>query len=548
MSLTLRLDACTGPVPPEGTLYDAAGSLGVTLPSSCRQQGRCRECIVEVVSGAELLRPAVAEERHLPPGFRLSCRCQPLPGATGEVVARSLQRASLRIEERAAFLPRPEVTAVLDPAVTRVAGRVFLDRDPVDAGPGPLLGVAVDLGTTTVALRVIDLESGATAASAAFENPQRFGGSDVMSRIQFESVNPGRLLQRAVLGQLARCLSALPVPASRIFEYAIAGNTTMRDLFFGLDVQPIGQRPYRSVTETAWRAGRAPGTSLGVRAAALRLPGHPAARVYGLPLVGGHVGADAAACLLALEPHRADAPVAIMDIGTNTELFIGDRRRLLAASCPAGPAFEGGAVSCGLPGLPGAIARVRIDGAGRFATEVIGGGEAEGICGSGLVDLLAELLRTGRMNVRGRFESGDESMPIDDHGRVVFRESDVNELAQAKGANVAGLRIVARRLGVDLGDLDRFFLAGGFGRHLDASAARRIGLIPDLPDGRIHSVGNIAIEGAAIALRSVTLRRELEALVTTVEHVELETDPDFFDHFVAGCQFQTAGAPLEAMP
>jgi uncharacterized 2Fe-2S/4Fe-4S cluster protein (DUF4445 family) len=261
-----------------------------------------------------------------------------------------------------------------------------------------------------------------------------------------------------------------------------------------------------------------------------------------LPIIGGHVGADAAACLLAIEPHQSERLVAIMDLGTNTELFLGNRDKLLCASCPAGPAFEGRAITCGMPGLEGAIARVALAPDGRVSTEVIGGCKPEGICGSGLIDLLSELRRTGRMNDYGRFADGEDTFVVDPANQIIFREGDVNELAQAKGANVAGLQIVARHYGCALEDIDTFYLAGGFGRQLDIAAAKRIGLIPNLPDARIVAVGNLAIEGACIALLSTSRRRELEQLVTRIRHVELETDPDFFDHFVAGCRFHPIGS------
>ncbi len=246
-------------------------------------------------------------------------------------------------------------------------------------------------------------------------------------------------------------------------------------------------------------------------------------------------------------PHHADGFVAIMDIGTNTELFLGNRHKLLAASCPAGPAFEGRAITCGMPGLDGAIARVVLSDDGAVqSTTVIGGGEPEGICGSGLIDLLGELRRTGRMNAYGRFEDGAHAFVLDAARRIELRESDINELAQAKGANIAGLAITAKHYGRPLASLDRFYLAGGFGRHLDLAAARRIGLIPDLPGDKITVVGNAAIEGATLALLSVRRRRELEEAVKTIGHVQLETDPDFFDHFVAGCQFHPFGAEEKA--
>jgi len=260
--------------------------------------------------------------------------------------------------------------------------------------------------------------------------------------------------------------------------------------------------------------------------------------VYGLPVISGHVGADAAACMLAVDLAREDRVVAIMDIGTNTELVVGNRTRVLAASCPAGPAFEGGAITCGMPGLDGAVEDVAIREDGTMALRVIGDGRPEGICGSGLVDLLSELMRTGRMNEMGRFEDGVDRIGVDLPHGIYFHERDVNELAQAKGANVAGLQVVFHQYGIRFEDVDVFYLAGGFGRHLKKDASRRIGLIPNLPDDRIVQVGNAAIEGATIALRSMTKRRELEDLVRRVEHCRLETHPQFFDFFVEGCLFK----------
>jgi uncharacterized 2Fe-2S/4Fe-4S cluster protein (DUF4445 family) len=271
------------------------------------------------------------------------------------------------------------------------------------------------------------------------------------------------------------------------------------------------------------------------------LPIHPRARVYGAPIISGHVGADAAACMLAVNLLHEDRLVAIMDIGTNTELIVGNRHRILAASCPAGPAFEGGAISCGMPALDGAIEDVAIGDDGRFRLGVIGGGRAQGICGSGLIDTLAELRRTGRMNEMGRFEDGLDRIVLDEQADVFLSEGDVNELAQAKGANVAGLRTVVDQYGIGFDDIEVFYLAGGFGRHIEVDAARRIGLIPNLPDDRIVRIGNAAIEGASMALLSRAKRAQLEAAVRRVEHCRLETHPDFFDFFVFGCQFTPVG-------
>ena len=539
---TLTIDGVTGELGPEESLFERAEALGIHVPTSCVKQGKCRECLVEVEAGAELLSPPAPQESHLEGRFRLACRTRLVE--SGEVRCHTLRRGALRIETETEGLDESRVR--LDPAVTRDGRHVLLDGEPLAESDGPLHGLAIDIGTTTVALRLYDLGSGRLVATHSFENPQRFGGSDIMARIHYDGEHGGRLLQRTLLGYLTRAITSLPADPLTIYELVVVGNPTMRDLFFGLDVQPIGVMPYRSTTEAALHDGRAATTSLAVEARRLRLPVFPKARVYGLPLVGSHVGADAAACLLATGIGEGDELAAIVDIGTNTEAIIGNRERLLAASCPAGPAFEGGGVSFGMPALTGAVERVRLRDDGGVALEVIGEAEPIGLCGSGLVDLLSELRRTDRMNAQGRFNDDSHAFELG-HG-LSLSEPDVNELAQAKGANAAGVRVLAESYGVPLQRIERVYLAGGFARHIDTAAARRIGLVPDLADDRIVKVGNAALLGASMALLSRSRRAELEALVRRVEHVRLETHPHFFEFFVEGCQFEPFGTPLPGHP
>jgi len=534
--LAVIIDGVATPAVEGASLFECAEAAGVRVPTSCVKQGKCRECLVEVEEGAERLTPPAPQEEHLSGRFRLSCRARII--APGVIRCHTLRRNALRVETETTGLVS---AAPLEPSVTRSGRRVLLEgRVLVEAG-GPLHGLAVDVGTTTVAVRLYDLESGALVATNSFENPQRFGGTDVMARIRYDGEHKGKLLQRTLLGYLGHAIEALPCDPLTIYELVVVGNPTMRDLFFGLDVEPIGRMPYRSVTEEAFRAGRASTTSVVTTGARLRLPVHAEARVVGLPLVGSHVGADAAACALATGLLDSDEVTAVIDIGTNTEVIVGNRHRLLAASCPAGPAFEGGGVACGMPALEGAVERVRIREDGGVEVHVIGEGEPAGICGSGLVDLLSELRRTGGMNEQGRLADERDRFEVDAEHGLFLSERDINELAQAKGANAAGLRIAVESYGLALSELPRLDLAGGFARYLDTAAARRIGLIPDLPDERLRQVGNAALEGASIALRSLPRRRALEEAVRRIEHVRLETHPRFFDVFVEGCQFEPFG-------
>ncbi len=519
------------------SLFDHAEALGIDVPTSCRKQGKCRECMVEVVEGLDTLSPHTDPERHLKGSFRLSCQTR-ITANSGHVRCHTMRRGAMRIDRHAVgFTDR---APQLDPAVTRDGDRILIDGIEVERSTGPILGLAMDLGTTTIVPRLLDLETGELVADTSFENPQRFGGAEVMARIAYDTDHPGRLLLRTLAGYLSHAIDNFPVDPKTIYELVVVGNSTMRDLFFRQSVHSIGQSPYRSITEIEMAEGKRATTSLTQSGLRSLLPIHPRARVYGAPIISGHVGADAAAAMLAVDLAHETRRVAIMDIGTNTELIVGNRDRILAASCPAGPAFEGGAIACGMPALDGAIESVALDDCGHFRLGVIGDQTPEGLCGSGLIAALSELLRTGRMNTLGRFEH-DESRVTLWHGEsadVFLLESDVNELAQAKGANVAGLHVVFNRYGLDFNEVDVFYLAGGFGRHIDIEAAKRIGLVPNLPSNKFVQAGNLAIEGATMALLSKTKRQELEELVRRVEHCRLETDPHFFDFFVEGCQFK----------
>lgn len=538
MTTRLYFNSCERDVSPGRSLFEYAEEMGIQVPTSCRKNGKCKECVVEVSEGMDCLSPPVAAEAHLKGNFRLSCCCS-ITSESGVVHCHTMRRGEMRIERHAFKLPTGNRKWKLDPAVTRDGDRILLDGEEIDRSTGPIHGIAIDLGTTTVVLRLLNLETGEIIADSSFENPQRFGGTDVMARIQYDTDDGSRILQRTLVQYLGHAIEQLPVDPMSIYEVVIAGNSTMRDMFFRLSVYSIGQSPYQSVTELEMAEGKRTSTSLSLPAKRLGVPVHPKARIYGMPIVSGHVGADAAACMLAVDLAHEDRIVAIMDIGTNTELIIGNKDRILAASCPAGPAFEGGSISCGMPGLPGAIEKVFLDQSGEMRVSVIGDVPPEGICGSGMVDLLSVLLETKRINSLGRFETGDHEIVVDDSGSipVTFNESDINELAQAKGANVAGLRVVFDEYGLPFNKLELFYLAGGFGRHLGIAASKRIGLIPDINDSRIVQVGNASVEGACIALLSKARRDELETLIKKVTHCRLETHPNFFDYFVEGCQF-----------
>ena len=412
MSVELHFNGQRASVGPGSSLFDYAETLGVNVPTSCRKNGKCKECVVEIAEGMEWLSQPVPEENHLRGNFRLSCCCK-IVSDSGVVRCHTMRRGEMRIERHAFELPAGNKKWKLEPAVTRDGERILLDGEEIARSTAPIHGLAMDLGTTTVVVRLLNLETGRkSSADASFENPQRFGGSDVMSRIHFDTHDKSKLLQRTLAGYLSHAIEEFPIDRQTIYELVVAGNSTMRDIFFRLDVHSIGQSPYRSIPELEIEEGKRTTTSLRESAKKMLLPIHPKARVYGLPIISGHVGADASACMLGVDLTNEDRLICVMDIGTNTELILGNKHKIFAASCPAGPAFEGGAISCGMPGLTGAIEKIKINDDGSISAGVIGEVPAQGICGSGLVDLLSELLRTNQINSLGRFEHDEHQFDL----------------------------------------------------------------------------------------------------------------------------------------
>ncbi len=516
------------------TLFEMANELKLALPSSCQQQGKCKECLIEVKSGQQFISKKNKEERHLSDPFRLGC--QAIITQDGDISCQTLKRGQIFIEEASSLsLNQYDI----HPAVIRSGNNVLLDGQKIDTYQGQILGLAIDIGTTTVVIKLIDLERGKELTSSSFENPQRYAGSNVMSRIVYDTQLGKKELKRILTLHLTTAINALTKTPELIYEVMIGGNTTMRDLFFGLDVSSIGQTPYISVSEQHLKEKKVTTTALSSSGKKMRLPICPNARVYGLPLIGSHVGADTVATLLAIDFEQEDHLIAVMDIGTNTEIVLGNHKKSYSASSPSGPAFEGGGISCGMPALPGAIEKIKINDNGKIDYSTVKGKPAVGICGSGLIDILGELLRTEQINEVGRLE--DDLSRFNITKDVFISENDINLLAQTKGANASALNLLLKKAKSDFSDIHTFYLAGGFGKHINIEAAIRIGLLPDIPRERFIQIGNAAVEGLVRALLSKPKRDLYESFVQQISIINLEADPDFFDHFVNGCLF----IPLE---
>jgi uncharacterized 2Fe-2S/4Fe-4S cluster protein (DUF4445 family) len=610
--LTILPDRCTLEVEPGTTVLKAAHAAGVEITATCGGRGRCTSCRIKFVAGT-IPPPTIMDELQLGDalvreGYRLSCQCHVTEPITVQVAPPLDERtfqilgadrppgaplgvpidAGIRKQVLAVRLPKEEhhqtsdldellralgaapdevpveVLRTLPAALREYQGQVtaaFFGRRLLSVEPGDTslhkFGLAVDIGTTSVVTTLMELESGEQMASVSSLNPQAVFGGDLMSRIAFAQFDPGNLrkLQTRIIGLLNQHIEQVTrdsgVLAKWIYKVVVVGNTCMHHLLLGIDPSYVGLAPYAPVM-------RHP---LVIPARELFLRVNPEARVCFLPLVAGFVGADAVA--VALATRIADTPeirVAV-DIGTNGEVLLGSRDRLWACSAPAGPALEGAQIRHGMRAALGAIDRASLaDGDLRLHT--IGEAPAQGICGSGLIDVIAALLDAGVIDWTGLIDlDGRDRLPPGLRERVVMRgeerlvilarpgewgaqqeivltQDDIRQVQLCKGAIASGVAMLQRLAGVSDERVSELMLAGGFGNYLSIRSAQRIGIIPaTLPAGRIRYVGNAAALGAQLALVSEGERRRAEEIARRIEHVSLAAHPDFQDLFVECMNF-----------
>ncbi len=441
------------------------------------------------------------------------------------------------------------------------------DRRVIGVWPGfkeKIYGLAVDIGSTTMSAHLCDIATGEVVASSGAMNPQIRFGEDLMSRVSYIMMHPGgdvdlTLVVREAINRLAgQVAEEAGIDVADIVDLVFVGNPIMHHLFLGIDPTELGGAPFALAIDTA----------VNLRAEEVGLAIYPGARVYGLPCIAGHVGADTAAVILSEAPHQQDAMTLIVDVGTNAEIVLGNRHRLLAASSPTGPAFEGAQISSGQRAAPGAIERVRIDPETReprfrvigcdlwsneegFQEEVWRSG-VTGICGSGIIEVLAEMLLTGLLKVDGTIDGAMAARTprIEADGRtfayrlspeVAITQNDVRAIQLAKAALYAGAALLMDKMEVET--VDRIILAGAFGSHIDVKYAMVLGMIPDCRLDAVWSVGNAAGTGARMALLNADARREIERVVRRVEKVETAVESRFQEHFVGAMSMPHATAP-----
>ncbi len=611
-------------VPPGTTLLDAARQVGVEIESICGGDMVCGKCRVLVEEGRFQEEGITSDMGHLSPvtgremrllrhggtsaNARLACAARVLGDVVitippesrvhKQVVIKAAGKRQIVTDPaaRLAYIHLPEAelednTSLWDRAKQVLASRfgysgltidtmalrelpkawakghggmtftIWQEREVLRVQSGfrdRLLGLAVDMGTTTVAGYLCDLNAGEVLAVYGLMNPQVAYGEDLMSRISYANTHPDGLekLHRVVIDALTEVASETARSIGRspdeIVEVVLVGNSVIHHLALGLDPHSLGEAPFAPVTKDA----------ADLKARDLGLNVSPGANVHVLPLEGGHVGADNVAVALAEAPHQQSEMMLILDVGTNGEILLGNRDRVLSASSPTGPAFEGAQITHGMRAAPGAVERVRIgDATWEPRFKVIGEDvwsdqkmlPVQGICGSGIIEAVAELFAAGILRSDGRFSADCKGHPrCRKNGRtweyvlvredentlgqeIVITQADVRAIQLAKAAMYAGAKLLMNRLGVHR--VDKVVLAGAFGTVISKEHALLLGLFPDVPPGRVYSVGNAAGDGARIALLNRQKRLEAQELARWIEYVEIALDPHFQDEFVAAMHF-----------
>lgn len=476
------------------SLKDVLFNFGVEFP--CGGEGICRGCLVKILKGnlkLNSVQEQMLSDDEIRNGYRLACQCI----VTEPVTIELMQFETSILSDDAEFKAEP------------IKG----------------LGVAVDLGTTTLVAQLMNMQTGKILGVRTALNPQAKYGADIMSRIKFALTKDGAktlcdLIRQQIGEMIVSLIDDSSFPELPLRKITIVGNTVMHHLFNAIDIQSLSRYPFESedYKEYLWKA-----TDLG-----WQFFGNP--EVAFLPCLGGFVGSDILAGILAVNMHKSDEIIALIDIGTNGEVVVGNKERILCASTAAGPAFEGAKISMGMRASTGAISKVFLN-KDRMTCEVIGNGNPKGICGSGFVDAVACGLRLSLIEPSGRISNGQKTMEI--APQVSLTQRDIRELQLAKGAIAAGVEILFKRIGLRPADAKKIYLAGAFGNYINFRSAIRIGLL-NFNDGHIEQAGNTALRGAKLALFHMG---DYSRILSKVEHVPLASDPEFQEIFATQMSF-----------
>ena len=509
------------------TLSEAAGQAGIILNSVCGGKGTCEKCVVNLEPDS---RQVLACQHHIQSDLTV----------TVPTASRFFEQKILADGIEAKTKTRPDIY------------RKYLKAGSSDK----IFGLAVDIGTTTVVAKLIDMTDGRCLATQAQLNPQTKYGDDVVARIAYAQTDAKSAeLQKVIIECInelaAKLCNQASIDSKQIYEMCVVGNTTMNHIFLKLPVVQLGQAPYKAFSVDA----------KDVAARELGLQINPAGNIHTVENIAGFVGSDITAAALAVDINSAEQTTLVVDIGTNGEIVLGTGDELYAASCAAGPAFEGARITHGSRAVEGAIEAVVVND-GDIDLDVIGGCPARSVCGSGLIDAVAVLLDLGIVDRTGRFASpgtlegklppaivsriieqgGQPAFVLDErqatsNEQLCLTQQDIRQVQLAKAAIRAGIKLLEKKVGLEDNDIKQILLAGAFGNYIRPESVLRIGLLPAVPAERIHFVGNAASSGAQIILLSSQARERAKELARKIEYVEIAHEPDFQTVFADSMSF-----------
>ncbi len=516
-------------ITPGSTISEHISRIGgVEIDSECGGEGICCKDIIRIEKGTDSLNPltdletALRAQGTLRPNQRLACQTRPTSQAEDIVIfIPNFGRYTILTD----FI---ETTVSPDPSVFKSGDAVYhCSGEEIGPYEGEIFGLAVDIGTTTLVMQLMDLETGKQVGKPmASKNPQIAYGNDIISRIGYTIEHEDGLdeLQEAVAHGINNTIEELEKQSGiqplkeHIYEVVVVGNSTMRDIFLRQNVKSLGLIPFESSNKQAY-SGSAADLSLAI---------HPQGFVYAPPLIGGHAGADCLADIIATDLYKSDSIGMIIDIGTNGEIVLGNKEKMITASCAAGGAYEGYQIKCGVGAIQGAITEITLRD-GKIDYKTLAGKPALGVCGSGVIDLLAELLKTGVMNEKARIQ---EDFYITDS--VHISQEDINQLIIAKAGLRTDQELLMKYYGITVTDVEKIYLAGAFGNYMNIDNAMRIGLLPATPKNRFIRFGNGALAGAIDMLINREKRQDAERVLSRIHHTKPnEIEGDQFQYEVA---------------
>jgi uncharacterized 2Fe-2S/4Fe-4S cluster protein (DUF4445 family) len=512
------------------TILDYAQKLQIKINAECGGVGKCGKCIVRIEKGEENLNQPTSSEKkfNLPEKHRLACQAR---------IVRDISDIVVYIKEFGEYEILKygmEREVEICPSYIKKNGNVYKNGKEIDIYRDGIFGLAIDIGTTTIVFDIVNLENGDIIGTIAKTNPQIIYGNDVISRIEYAMIDKKEKrflekderykklneMQKIVVEMINNSIKEFNNNINdSIYEAVVAGNSTMRDIFFLNDISTLGKIPYEPLNPS----------SIIKKPDEIGLEINKNGEVYGLPLIGGHVGADIVADIIASEIYNEEKICMLIDIGTNGEIVIGNKEKLIVTSAAAGGAFEGVNISCGIGAVEGAIKEIKIlNGKVYFST--IGNKYPVGICGSGLIDLLSELLKNKIINEKARLKNNNEFYIT---GDIKINQNDIFQLITSKAAIRTAWQVLLKVYPAEIKDIEKIYISGGFGNFINIESAINIGLIPDIEREKIIKIGNGSLEGAREVLLCYGKRKFAEEITKKVIHIKTNEIEKDFDYILA---------------